>query len=191
MDQAIDWLDRNAEKTIEEITAKSNEEKPMDDSEAGPALEPGEEAQSLVCNECGRQLRSHAQAEFHASKTGHINFSESTEVIKPLTEEEKEAKLEELRRKAAEKRAGAAEVDKAEQKRNEVHQCYRHAPCDSLTPRRKSAVRQRKRRRTSRRIFRRRSKSRMRKRSARRSKTTLRPNSESRPKLRPIRKNVV
>ena len=120
MDQAIDWLDRNADKTVEEITAESKDDTASEDPDAGPALNPGEVAQSLVCNVCGRQLRSHAQAEFHASKTGHVDFSESTEVLKPLTEEEKKAKLEELRRKAAEKRAGAMEVDKAEQKRNEV-----------------------------------------------------------------------
>jgi hypothetical protein len=37
-----------------------------------------------------------------------------------LTEEEKEARLEELRRKLAEKRAGQSEVDKEEKKKNEV-----------------------------------------------------------------------
>lgn len=73
-----------------------------------------------MCNDCGRKLRSAAQAEAHAEKSGHVNFSESTEEIKPLTEEEKKAKLEELRQKAAEKRAGASAVDKAEQKRNEA-----------------------------------------------------------------------
>lgn len=121
VDQAIDWLDKNADRTVEEINAETSEA--ADDPDVGPALKPGEIAQSLVCNDCGRQLRSHAQAEFHASKTGHINFSESTESIKPLTEEEKKAKLEELRQKAAAKRAGTQDVDKAEQKRNEV--CYR------------------------------------------------------------------
>ena len=123
MDQAIDWLDKNADKTVEQINAESTLNTTADDPDTGPALKPGEVAQSLVCNDCGRQLRSHAQAEFHASKSGHINFSESTEVIKPLTEEEKKLKLEELRRKAAEKRAGALDVDKAEQKRNEVWTC--------------------------------------------------------------------
>lgn len=123
MDQAIDWLDKNADKTVEEIDAETSETATADDPDAGPALKPGEVAQSLVCNDCGRHLRSHAQAEFHASKTGHINFSESTESIKPLTEEEKKAKLEELRQKAAAKRSGTQDVDKAEQKRNEVCSC--------------------------------------------------------------------
>lgn len=83
-------------------------------------LKPGEEAKSLVCTDCGRKLRSHAQAELHASKTSHMNFSESTEEIAPLTEEEKRAKLEELRAKAAAKRAGGSEQERLDKKRNEV-----------------------------------------------------------------------
>lgn len=34
-----------------------------------PALKEGEVAKSLICNECGKRFRSHAQAELHASKT--------------------------------------------------------------------------------------------------------------------------
>ncbi|KAK5184306.1 hypothetical protein LTR16_009990, partial [Cryomyces antarcticus] len=76
-------------------------------------------AKSLVCNDCGKKFRSVAQAEFHASKTEHVNFGESTEEIAPLTEEEKKARLEELRQKLAEKRAGMSEQDKIDRKRNE------------------------------------------------------------------------
>jgi UBX domain-containing protein 1/4 len=50
----------------------------------------------------------------------HVDFSESTEEIAPLTEEEKKARLEELRQKMAEKKAKQAVLDKEEQKRNEV-----------------------------------------------------------------------
>lgn len=49
----------------------------------------------------------------------HVNFEESTQEIAPLTEEEKKAKLEELRRKLAEKRAGQSEQDKVDRKRND------------------------------------------------------------------------
>jgi hypothetical protein len=51
---------------------------------------------------------------------GHADFSESTEEIAPLTEEERKQKLLELREKVAAKRANQALVDKEEQKRNEV-----------------------------------------------------------------------
>ena len=50
----------------------------------------------------------------------HADFSESTEEIAPLTEEEKQARLEELREKVKAKKASQAIVDKEEQKRNEV-----------------------------------------------------------------------
>jgi UBX domain-containing protein 1/4 len=109
---AIDWLDKNADKSVEDI----NEEAA---AAAGDAENPSAQAMSMVCNDCGRKLRNMAAAQFHAEKTGHDDFSESTEVIAPLTEEEKKQKLEELREKLAAKRAGQAEVDKAERKRND------------------------------------------------------------------------
>ena len=106
-------------KSLDEITAA--DVKAETDPTTVPAeLKPGEEAKSLVCGICGRKLRSHAQAEFHATKTGHTDFAESTEEIAPLTEEEKKVKLEELRRKLAEKRSGTSEQDRLDKKKNEV-----------------------------------------------------------------------
>ncbi|KAH3108490.1 hypothetical protein KXW41_005784 [Aspergillus fumigatus] len=113
---ALEWLKENQDKSLEEIKAGGSKE---GEDEKGPALQPGEEPRSLACNECGKKFRSQAQAEFHASKSGHVDFSESTEEIAPLTEEEKKAKLEELRQKLAAKRAAQAEQDKLDQKRNE------------------------------------------------------------------------
>lgn len=49
----------------------------------------------------------------------HQDFSESTEEIKPLTEEEKKARLDELRAALAAKRAKQSIIDKEEAKRNE------------------------------------------------------------------------
>ncbi|MDI1487247.1 MAG: hypothetical protein OHK93_006516 [Ramalina farinacea] len=93
---AIDWLEKNQEKSLDDILAKeADNAAETDPNTEAAALQPGEEAKSLLCNECGRKLRSVAQAEFHASKTGHADFAESTEEIAPLTEEEKKAKLEE------------------------------------------------------------------------------------------------
>jgi hypothetical protein len=112
---ALEWLEENQDKSLEEIKASQE-----DEDEDAPALKPGEEARSLVCNECGKKFRSTAQAEFHASKTEHTDFSESTEELAPLTEEQKKERLEELRQKLAAKRAAQAEQDKIEQKQNEV-----------------------------------------------------------------------
>ncbi|PWN44012.1 hypothetical protein IE81DRAFT_43640 [Ceraceosorus guamensis] len=56
-------------------------------------IEGAQEAKSIKCVECGKILKSPAFASFHAEKSGHTNFEESTEEVKPLTEEEKKAKL--------------------------------------------------------------------------------------------------
>lgn len=114
---ALEWLEQNQDKSLDEIKASATT---AAEDEEGPALKPGEQPRSLVCNDCGKKFRSQAQAEFHASKSQHVDFSESTEEIAPLTEEEKKAKLEELRQKLAAKRAVQSEQDKIDQKRNEV-----------------------------------------------------------------------
>ena len=111
---ALEWLEKNQDKSLDEIKAAEPE------AEEGPALQPGEESRSLVCNECGKKFRSQAQAEFHASKSEHVDFSESTEEIAPLTEDEKKVRLQEMRERLAEKRATQSEQDKADKKRNEV-----------------------------------------------------------------------
>lgn len=111
---ALEWLEANQDKPLDEIKAAAA------DQGEGPDLQPGEVPRSLVCNECGKKFRSQAQAEFHASKTEHVDFQESTEEIAPLTEEEKKKKLEDLRSKLAEKRAVQSDQDKADKKRNEV-----------------------------------------------------------------------
>jgi len=38
---------------------------------------------------CGKLLKSELDAQAHAARTQHASFSESTEEVKPLTEEEK------------------------------------------------------------------------------------------------------
>lgn len=81
---------------------------------------------SLVCNECGKKFRSQAQAEYHASKSEHVDFQESTEEIAPLTEEQKQLRLEELRQKLASKRAVQSEQEKEDKKRNEVRKLLYH-----------------------------------------------------------------
>lgn len=124
MQGALEWLESNQDKSYEEIVATSEQDaNAEDDPDAVPApLQPGEQARSLVCNECGKKFRSQAQAEYHASKTQHVDFAESQEEIAPLTKEEKEAQIEEARLKLAEKRARMSEQDKIDRKRNEVAQ---------------------------------------------------------------------
>ena len=52
-----------------------------------------QQAKSLKCDDCGKSLKSEIDAQAHASRTSHSNFSESTDEIKPLTEEEKKEQL--------------------------------------------------------------------------------------------------
>ncbi|TRX97114.1 hypothetical protein FHL15_001908 [Xylaria flabelliformis] len=109
---AMDWLEKNQDTPLEDLLAEE---------ESCPSVTKveGEVAMSLVCNECGKKFRSQREAEFHANKSGHADFAESTEEIAPLTEEEKQQRLAELREKVKAKRANQAIVDKEEQKRNE------------------------------------------------------------------------
>ena len=66
---AIDWLEKNQEKSLDEIKAEQQEAEASASQTNTASLEGEQEARSLVCNECGKKFRNHAQAEFHASKT--------------------------------------------------------------------------------------------------------------------------
>ncbi|CAK7222706.1 hypothetical protein SCUCBS95973_004936 [Sporothrix curviconia] len=128
---ALTWLEETQDTPLEELKASSSAgatkdgpDGEMDDDDGATAaaisaLESGQDAKSLVCNECGKKFRSQATAEFHASKSGHTDFAESTEEIAPLTEAEKQARLEELRQRLKEKRANQAVADREDQKKNE------------------------------------------------------------------------
>eukprot|EP00041_Stephanoeca_diplocostata_P011252 m.182926 g.182926 ORF g.182926 m.182926 type:complete len:338 (-) comp18475_c0_seq4:2751-3764(-) len=66
-------------------------------------------AESLQCDECGKKLRDATAAQRHAERTQHTQFSESTDVIKPLSTEEKAEKLKMLQERLAAKRAAREE----------------------------------------------------------------------------------
>lgn len=158
MQGALQWLEDNQDKSIDDIkaaaaTAAANKDEDEDEDETKAKiaeLESGT-AHSLVCNDCGKRFRNQDLASYHASKTSvfhpvspsspgivliwnfsdHTDFSESTEEIAPLTADEKKAKLDELRERLQAKRARQSEQDKEEQKRNEVratYQSYETAP---------------------------------------------------------------
>ncbi|KAG0011876.1 UBX domain-containing protein 1 [Podila clonocystis] len=129
---AMDWLvehseDANIDDPIPETTggtlgtASSSSADDADSKEQeGDVIQDGEQtANSLVCQDCGMILRDENAAQRHAMRTEHVNFAESTTVIKPLTEEEKLAKLAELKQRLAEKRADKALADKEDQKMSE------------------------------------------------------------------------
>ncbi|KAM0188751.1 hypothetical protein ACHAPA_009289 [Fusarium lateritium] len=118
---ALQWLEDNQDKPIDELKADAAEKEDDDDedTEAKIAeLETGN-AKSLICNDCGKRFRNHDLATYHATKTEHTDFSESTDEIAPLTEDEKKAKLEELRERLQAKKAVQSVKDKEDHKRNE------------------------------------------------------------------------
>uniref|UniRef100_A0A0N5AHV1 UBX domain-containing protein n=1 Tax=Syphacia muris TaxID=451379 RepID=A0A0N5AHV1_9BILA len=54
---------------------------------------------TFKCNQCGKILKGELEVTFHAGETQHDVFSETTERITPLTEKEKELKVQEMREK--------------------------------------------------------------------------------------------
>ncbi|KAI2625859.1 hypothetical protein GGR54DRAFT_637633 [Hypoxylon sp. NC1633] len=110
---AMDWLEKTQDTPLEEL---------LEEEKSGTNVEKvgeGTIAMSLVCNECGKKFRNQGDAEFHAHKSGHTDFAESTEEVAPLSPEEKKKRLDELRDRLKEKKAGMSKVEKEEQKRNE------------------------------------------------------------------------
>ncbi|KAL0575584.1 hypothetical protein V5O48_006400 [Marasmius crinis-equi] len=110
---AMDHILENEGKPVPALDAVTEAARP------GAAGGVDQEAKSIKCSQCGKTFKNTALANFHAEKSGHDQFEESTEEIKPLTEEEKKERLAELRAKMADKRARKAVEDAAEQKANE------------------------------------------------------------------------
>ncbi|XP_067938821.1 UBX domain-containing protein 1-like [Watersipora subatra] len=81
--------------------------------------EPEAAAQSFKCEDCGKQLKSGDAVQLHAAKTGHSNFAESTEEVKPLTAEEKQRQLSLLQEKLTKKRQEREAKEKEEAKAKE------------------------------------------------------------------------
>ena len=79
---------------------------------------------SSRCGDCGKLFKSTSEAEYHATKSGHENFEESTEEIAPLTEEQKVERLAELKAKAAARKKEAEIKAKEEEKRNTVSEFF-------------------------------------------------------------------
>lgn len=75
MNGALEWLETNQDKPLEELAAAAEAKKDDDDDDAAEvqanieALENGGTAKSLVCNECGKRFRSQDTASYHATKT--------------------------------------------------------------------------------------------------------------------------
>ncbi|KAG5866223.1 hypothetical protein JTB14_033439 [Gonioctena quinquepunctata] len=111
---AMDWLLSHEEELgAPETIAPSESEVPseqipsLSDQESAVPEGPGKptpEAKSIKCDDCGKLFKTNEEVEFHAAKSGHGNFSESTEEKKPLTDEEKKAQLDKIEAKLKQRR---------------------------------------------------------------------------------------
>lgn len=112
VEAAMEWLlahadDPEPEENTQEINSSGNTIESATSNSA-------EEAQSLKCEECGKLFKSHSEVEYHAAKSGHSQFAESTEIKKPLTEEEKKDQLAKLEERLRQKRKEREEKEKVE-----------------------------------------------------------------------------
>ncbi|KAI7905533.1 ubiquitin-related domain-containing protein [Cokeromyces recurvatus] len=105
--------------TLGSASSSSSSTTTTTNNDEGEIKDGEQTAQSLICNDCQKLFRDATGAELHATRTGHQNFSESTEAIKPLTEEEKKQKLAELKARMAEKRAARERQEIEERKQAE------------------------------------------------------------------------
>ncbi|VVC41570.1 Hypothetical protein CINCED_3A018971 [Cinara cedri] len=72
-------------------------------------------AKSYKCEDCNKLFTDTTALEYHAMKTNHSNFSESTEEKKPLTEEEKKEQMRKLEDRLREKRKERENKEKEEE----------------------------------------------------------------------------
>lgn len=79
------------------------------------SAEDAQSAKSIKCNECNRLFKTQMEVEFHAAKSGHIDFAESTEEKRALTEEEKKDQLAKLESKLKQKRVEREEREKQDE----------------------------------------------------------------------------
>merc|ERR1712127_271320 len=108
----INSIGGTVEGAVEWLLAHQDDANIDDPIEKVPKTSGGLVAQSYKCNECGKILSNMANLELHANKTGHSDFEESTEIKKPLTEEEKKAKILEIKALLKAKRTEREETEK-------------------------------------------------------------------------------
>lgn len=121
MEAAMEWLLAHVDEDIPSepkkestIASGSDPSEPAAEDTSGDPTEGGEEAKSLKCDECNRLFKTQLEVEFHAAKSGHSKFSESTEEKKPLTEEERKEQMSKLEEKMKQKRLEREEKEKEE-----------------------------------------------------------------------------
>jgi len=119
LEEALDWISglQNGSSGIEDIKSCQDRELSLQESR-----EKSEEqaAKAIKCDECQKTFSSVELAQLHATKTGHQDFSESTDVRPEMSAEEKVRRLEQLRALLRERRAKEEAARAAESLRLEI-----------------------------------------------------------------------
>uniref|UniRef100_R4G8Q7 Putative ubiquitin regulatory protein n=1 Tax=Rhodnius prolixus TaxID=13249 RepID=R4G8Q7_RHOPR len=108
-------IDPSLGQKLEEAAAAPSTSNVSTDEAASTSGVNDEDAKSIKCEDCNKLFRTQLEVEYHAAKTGHANFSQSTEEKKPLTEEEKKAQLQLLEEKIKLKKKEKEEIEKTEE----------------------------------------------------------------------------
>ncbi|XP_029035993.1 UBX domain-containing protein 1 [Osmia bicornis bicornis] len=125
---AMEWLlahsddaEPLSEPPIAESAPPSIDHTPVQDDTANSIgqVSTTEVAKSMKCDICGKLFKSNLEVEFHASKSGHDRFSESTEEKKPLSDEEKREQLRILTEKLKQKNKEREEQEKKDAQERE------------------------------------------------------------------------
>ncbi|XP_076296290.1 UBX domain-containing protein 1 [Lasioglossum baleicum] len=120
---AMEWLlahsddaEPTPEQSLGDSVPTSAAETPAQDSTATASgqVSTTEVAKSMKCDVCGKQFTTNLAVEFHATKSGHDRFSESTEEKEPLTEEERKEQLRILTEKLKQKNKEREEQERIE-----------------------------------------------------------------------------
>ncbi|XP_013788689.2 UBX domain-containing protein 1-B-like [Limulus polyphemus] len=110
--RSLSLLDQNKISDAEQELANLDTEETKIDNEKGEESNEVEQPKSLQCDECGKKFKSETEVEFHAVKSGHQSFSESTEEIQPLTEDDKREQLRKLEERIKQRRLEREELEK-------------------------------------------------------------------------------
>ncbi|XP_065660791.1 UBX domain-containing protein 1-B-like isoform X1 [Hydra vulgaris] len=113
---ALEWLFNHpvSEESAQKLGSIPTDAKSLNQSSS----ETSEQAcaHSLKCEDCGKMLRSEMDVQAHAARTGHQNFSESSDHVKDLTEEELIEQKLRLQKKVEERRK-LREIEEKEKSR--------------------------------------------------------------------------
>lgn len=110
----MEWILTHADdpEPMEEQESKIEQEVAENSNQEDNPQKEQQQAHSLKCDECGKLLKDADAATTHAIKTKHESFSESTESIKPKTQEEIEEEKKRLQEKLARMRREREEKEK-------------------------------------------------------------------------------